>query len=520
MVKAGQYAEYPLPVTWLPVLARLRPCRTLPVARPLPSLGHLIDAALLPLDDRQRQMLWGRLGLAQTLQELGDLHGVTREQVRQIEKAAQRKLLQNPQLRLVLGGVWAAFERAGTLLIDVSGASSGVFTQATPDQLWSFVYAVWEFSRPGDFISVRLEAGLWLYRAEALPGTLQLNAALSGPGQPARFLNAATLADLLDVGESDLLTFWPACPRLAFTAGELFASESWTLPQWTEAVAAELATAGFPEWHFSEMARALEVVAPQHYPALVGRNVAAVLSRPDVTAFEYAGRKGCWRLKAYGDGHADNQAAIRAVLDAHDLPLHTRELQERLKVLGRDIVAATVYALLERENDFYALGGGVFGVAGRAYPDAYPEEAWILNLFADNAATELPADQVHWAAHAAGLEPWRLEAVGRFSAHFRWWQHRAGEAQYLTADRARTRQFQSWFERRHERVQPPAPELLLYGLRAAYGRRDSATLVGTQAYLHLHGLAAPEEARPWLSWALGYGETGGHEMETGTALLP
>lgn len=517
------------------MLARLRPCRTLPTARPLPSLGHLIDTALLPLDDRQRQILWGRLGLGLTLQELGDLHGVTRERVRQIEKTTQKKLLQNPRVRLVLGGVWAAFERAGTLLIDVSGASSQVFGQATPDQLWNFVCALWEFSRPGNFTAVRLEAGLWLYRVGALPGTPQLNAALSGPSQggpsqggpsqggpsqPARFLNAATLADLLDTGEADLLTFWPACPRLAFTAGELFASQSWTLPQWTEAVAAELAAAGFPEWHFSEMARALEQVAPQHYSELIGRNVAAAISRPDVTAFEYAGRKGCWRLKAYGDGHADNHAAIRAVLDAHDLPLHTRELQERLNVLGRDIAAATIYALLDRENEFCALGGGVFGVAGRAYPDAYPEEAWMLRLFADNAATALPADQVHWAALAAGLEPWRLEAVGRFSAHFRWWQHRAGEAQYLTADRARTRQFQSWFEHRHERVQPPNPELLLFGLRVAFDRRDSATLVGTQAYLHLHGLAAPEAARPWLFWALGYGEAGGREVGIGTFLIP
>jgi hypothetical protein len=251
------------------------------------------------------------------------------------------------------------------------------------------------------------------------------------------------------------------------------------------------------QWHFSQMARALELVAPELFPKLIGRNVAAVLSRPDVTCFEYAGRKGCWRLKQYGDGHIDNRAAIQAVLDAADMPLHSAEIQRRLRP-GRDIAQGTIVALLDREPEFRAWKGGVYGITAKSYPAHYSEEAWIADLFISSNAAELPAEQVYRSAQASHIDLFRLEAIGRFSEHYRYSKHHQAEACYLTPAHARLRLFESWFEHRTERRLLPPPQVLIEGLRHAQQRRNPSTLIAVQAMFEERGEPFPEEVRLWL----------------------
>lgn len=492
MVKAGQYAEYPLPDEWRAILAHLLPASAPPTSRALPSLGHLIDACLAPLADRDRRVIWGRLGEGQTLQQLGTALTLTRERVRQIERGALRTVLLGPQLRLVLGGVRTAFEQAGTLVLDLHGAHSQLVPDAIPDQLWNFLCTVWENHQPTSGHSVQLAPAIWLYTTSDLLHSGRLEGMFGSSGQ---FLPNSALAATLDLEPDELLALSCASAAARPTVQGWVGLNTWTLPQWAEAVAVHLARHGVTEWHFSQMARALEVVAPDVYPSLTGRNVAAVLSRPGVTCFEYAGRKGCWRLREYGDGHTDNRAAIRAVLDAADLPLHSAEIQRRLRP-GRDIAQGTIVALLEREAEFRAWGNGVYGVAATFYPAQYREEAWLSGLLRSNNASELPAEQVHWAARAASFDPARLEAIGRFSSQYRYWKHHQAEACYLTPEHARLKVFGRWFEHRAERRLPPSP-VLIEGLR-----QDPSRLTAIRAVFEERGEPLPEELQQWLAEAL------------------
>ncbi|WP_425145758.1 sigma factor-like helix-turn-helix DNA-binding protein [Deinococcus sp.] len=496
MVKPGVYLDLPLPEAWEALLSPLRaaPFRGLP--RALPSLGALVDACLEPLSEAQRQMVWGRLGAGLTLQEVGDLSGLTRERVRQVVNRQLRQMWQQVGVSQVLRGVRDGLGRAGAISADVSGASSQLLPLATPDELWRFMVEVWQASGTPDLATTQLAAGHWLFAPDGLLEGRDVRRVMSAdPG----FLTLGELAARLELPDTEVAALWPAVPHLRRGENGLFSSACWTLPDWIRAIAGYLAQHGVQDWHFSEMGRALSFVAPDLYPQLLPRNIAAVVSRANAEHFEYAGRKGSWRLRSLGDGHANNCSAIVAILEASDLPLHTRDIQERLE---RTVAQQTIYALLEREQRFAALSNGVFALRDRLYPEIYPEEDWLLEFFAGQRIEALSADETHRAAEQAGLQAARLQTVGRFSAHYRYWKRGKNPAQYLTSQQVMQRRFQGWYQHRSERP-TPAAGVLLGGLQMAFAERDSLTLIQTYLWLKGRGVPLPSAAVAWVDWALG-----------------
>ena len=498
MAKLGIYLDLPLPESWKGLLLPLRAAPFQGMPRALPSLGALVDAVLEPLSEAQRQLVWGRLGAGLTLQQVGDAGGITRERVRQVVNRQLRQILRQGSIWQVVRGVRDGLSRAGALSVDVTGASSRLVPTATPDQLWKFMVEVWQATGTPNLATHRLEAGHWLYAPGGLLDPKDVRRAMSA--QP-EFLTLGELAARLEVPDSEVAALWPAVPQLRHSLSGLYSHEGWTLPDWIRAIAGSLARSGVQDWHFSEMGHALSFVAPDLHPQLLPRNIAAVVSRPDGSYFEYAGRKGYWRLCELGDGHANNLSAISAILSAAELPLHTSDIQQRLE---RTVQRQTIHALLEREARFMGLGNGVFGLHGRLYPERYPEEDWLLEFFAGRGLDALGADETHQAAEQAGLEIMRLRTIGRFSAHYRYWKRGRNPASYLTTEQVLQRRFHGWFQHRHERP-TPAPGVLLGGLQTAYEERDSPTLIQTFLWLRGRGVPLPPAAVPWVDWALGRG---------------
>lgn len=495
MVKSGIYADLPLPEAWQLTLSGLKPSRVLAAARPLPSLGVLVDACLALLSEKQAEMVWGRLGAEQTLQEVGDAHQITRERVRQVVGKVTRTFLKDPRLRPVLDGVVQGLSRNGATLVDVTGAQSVLFPQATPEQLWRFVIGVWNGMQARQTSTHLIQRNIFLFCPIPLPKESHVRQLLCAEGS---FLSLTQLAYSFNLTAAETERIAYAFPQLVRTSSGLYGHLSWTLPVLLKAVAEQLAHAGFTEWHFSEIGKAAAVFNAE-WGELSSRNVAAALSRTDVTFFESAGRKGYWRLRTVGDGHAGNRAAIRAVLEAADFPLHWSSIQGRL---GRQVQEGTVTALLNREPEFEALGRGVYGLRGKVYQEAHTEETFMAEQFRGTGRSALPAAQVLQLAQVAGLDPERLLAVGRVSSSFRYWNWGSNDAQFLTTEEAHLRHFQRWFAQRENR-DVPSSDILRAGLYAAYRRHDRETLQTTHLWLTARNFSVPPEAMSWVDWALG-----------------
>jgi RNA polymerase primary sigma factor len=69
------------------------------------QMHSALHAALSELSDREKHVLMARFGVdqddEQTLDELAQLYGVSRERIRQIEVRAKEKLRNGPQARLL-----------------------------------------------------------------------------------------------------------------------------------------------------------------------------------------------------------------------------------------------------------------------------------------------------------------------------------------------------------------------------------------------------------------------------------
>ncbi|WP_221088175.1 sigma factor-like helix-turn-helix DNA-binding protein [Deinococcus aquaedulcis] len=499
MSKLGAYADFPLPEEWAEVLEGIRPASPPSPGRALPSLGHLVDACLDLIDDeRNRQLIWGRFGPGLTLQAAGDEFGITRERVRQVVNKVSRTFVRNPQLKLVLDSVFMGLGRDGCVLVDVSGACSGHRPDATPEHLWTFVVNLWEEVQKRKMTSLPVGPDVFLFVPEALPDERRIVRLLA---ERASFMEEAQLARWLDVPPGALATMACGWPRVVRVCSGLYGLSTWTLPQVMKAVAEQLAEAGFAEWHFSEIGKAtaaFDARLSQTPP----RNFAAALSRPDVRElryFEHAGRDGCWRLGALGDGHANNLEAIRAVLAAAQMPLHWREIQRRL---SRQVYDGTVMALLSRETEFISLGRGVFALEGcRDDVSHQPIEAFMQELFVQGGQDWLPADVVLTLAQQRGLDAAEVLSLGRFSLQFRYWKWGTAEALFVTVEEANRRLFRRWFAQRDRRAMPPQA-VLLAGLRQAFIAQEREVLKETVLLAQEHGAALPQEAADWAQWAM------------------
>lgn len=495
LVKSGIYADLPVPETWDEVLSSLTPTTALPSARPLPSFGVLVDTYLNLLTPARVQLIWARLGANQTLQQIGDAHGVTRERVRQVNNTVIKTFMREQRLRPILKGFFDGLGRDGALLVDLSGASSTVVPGATPMQLWRFVTQLWSGTSGLLVQMAHVRDNLFVFAPDGLLSEKEVRRVML---ESASFLPPTQLALELNCSAADLEVLACISPKLRRTAGGLYGFGGWTVPSLLKAVAEQLALDGVQEWHFSEIGKAAAVfevdLAKQS-----ARNFAAIVARTDVHFFEQAGRQGYWRLRSLGDGHTDNRAAIQAVLTAYDIPLHTRDISARLQ---RQVNPSTIYALLDRDPLFRSFGRGVFGISERVYLPAKLEEQAIRAVFAQTGQHTLSVSDVHFYPELAEFELSRLILVGRSSTVFRYWQWGVHTAEFLTVAEEQRRRFARWFASRHERP-PPDLGTVQEGLRRAFEVHDRETLRLTSAYFQERGLTLPLETQHWIAWAMG-----------------
>lgn len=357
MTTLGKYADLPLPDNWLPVLKRLKPLN-IQLKRPkTPPLGELLDCAAKPLNERERSVIFLRFGQGQTLEQVGDSFDITRERTRQIEKGAIKKIRAlSPKFIDALHEYINKTERSGFFVADLASDQSHYFPDATAEELWRCCFEIYVRATDQSVVTQPLNSGGWVCYFPKRTRTKTLTRYLD---KKRRFISLEDAAQYLDIEIYDLVHGWSLFEGIYLTAGGLLGSHSWTILPFAEAIAWELAEAGFTEWHFSEMAKALQFVYPNRFSDMNNRNVAAALSRKDTTAFQFAGQKGQWQLRAVGDGFDNNKEAIIAVLQEAGTALHYTTIHKRLQ---RPVRSATVYALLDRDDDFRSYGDGIYGL--------------------------------------------------------------------------------------------------------------------------------------------------------------
>jgi predicted DNA-binding protein YlxM (UPF0122 family) len=353
----GKYADLPLPDDWLTVLRRLQPLN-IQLKRPkTPPLGELLDCAAKPLNKRERSVIFLRFGQDQTLEQIGDLFDITRERIRQIEKKAIKKIRAlSPKFMATLHEHIKKTERSGFFVADLASGQSHYFPDATGEELWRCCFEIYVRATDKSVVTQPLNSGGWVCY---FPKRIRTKILTRYLDKKCRFISLEDAAQHLDIEIYDLVHGWSLFEGVYLTTGGLLGSHSWTILPFVEAIAWELAEAGFTEWHFSEMAKALQFVYPNRFSDMNNRNVAAALSRKDTTAFQFAGQKGQWQLRAFGDGYDNNKEAIIAVLKESGTALHYKMIYQRLQ---RPVRLETVYALLDRDDDFRSYGDGIYGL--------------------------------------------------------------------------------------------------------------------------------------------------------------
>lgn len=198
---------------------------------------------------------------------------------------------------------------------------------------------------------------------------------------------------------------------------------TWLKPASLEALAFALANQGFDEWDYSEIAQALRIVFPHQFATTMSRTIASMLTRPEASAFQHAGRNGIWQLRTIGD--PDSQAAVTALLQTQDLPLPATAIHQKLE---RNLPLGTVEALLARAADFKNYGGAIFGLTGKKYPPVTPEATWLRNLIGTEG--KMLADQVDELAIKEGFNPDRLKGAVTLTTDLRYIRPAAHAASY------------------------------------------------------------------------------------------
>lgn len=358
MAKPGTYTDLPLPDEWLPVLRWLRPCNVQLNRSKVPSPAELLDIALEPLEERDQYIVFSRFGLGKTLDQVGNQFDLTRERVRQIETRALKKIRSTaPAFFDGLNAFLNQIERSGFIVADLDDRRSKFFTEATPEELWLCCFEIYVKVTSKPVATARLKTGGWITYRPKLVRAKSLKSYLE---EKCRFITLEEAAKLLDIEAYDLAHGWSFFEGVYLTANGSLGWSSWPVLAFIEAIAWELALEGITEWHYSQMAKALKFVYPKRFSDIINRNVAATLSRPDATMFQYAGQRGRWQLKELGDGHKSNKEAIVAVLKESGTILHYETIHKRLK---RSVRLYTVCALLERDLDFEGYGDGFYGLA-------------------------------------------------------------------------------------------------------------------------------------------------------------
>lgn len=451
----GNYRELPVPEAWLDVIEACKPFQVELALPAAPDVRDRLGQVFSRLEPRSEEMIRRRFGFADgeewTLAALGERFGLTRERVRQlVDRAVERHGL-IPGVRAILGDHWRAIESRGL-----------VFFAMPEDTSLKNVYV--GIARLLSLEVGQLSEGRWALFDPRLRSSPLVQRLREEP----KFLDLEEAVALSGLNEYELIHCHPLFDGVFLTVGGKLGSRKWSMPDFIEALAVELAEVGIRDWHFSQMAQAMKQILPEEYGRLTSRLVASALARSG-ERFQHAGAKGFWRLARAGDGFSDTKEAVVSLLSSSDLPLHHTDLVRRL---DRPVRPETLLALLSRESEFVNLGAGVFGLAGKAYPDpaGLPEHEWLLSRLWE--AGSLPAAEVAEAAALDGLSIGRLRVVALLSKHLHFNQK---TKVFERADVSYRRRFESWYYRRHE-VGLPDDEVLAYGIKQAVEKGDTARL--------------------------------------------
>lgn len=460
MAKLGRYRELPLPQEWLDVLEGLRPFDTVLKRPSLPITVAVIEEDMRFLDARETDIIIQRYAKCSTLDEVGKRHSITRERVRQIEKKILTRLRGYSKLRGAMAQLIEKCQQGTNGFIIDSLSSNSLNLSAK--ELWLFIFRLYKKISNIAYETKQSRHGYWLVYPKFKIGKKPKLA-------PKNFMTLAEAAQQLATSPYQLIHCYELYGTLWLTHSTKLANSKWTKVQCVEALAAELAEAGYIEWHFSEMARALEFVFPDKFPKALGRNTAALIGRSEI--FQFTGRKGYWQLASFGDGFATTKDALITLLEAHDIPIHVSHLYKQLE---RNVAEGTVLAILGREKEFSNYGKGIFALKAKNYPfpskETLAEALWLWRYLREQNLETIPLAKANSLAIKAGLIPWRLRTAVVLSdnlIHVRAGGTSNGEYYPATYQRASSyyqRQFDIWFKyrRNHKNI---SPEVLQYMLK-------------------------------------------------------
>ena len=488
------------PLEWQETLAELAPVR---LEWGIPDLifdpASLLDQLFASLSPLERELLWRRYAIGQTCEVL-TFHFGTLERVRTLEKNALKRIfLSSPQLQIHYERLF----RNAPLYLWLRFEPSRTMPEAIPADLLSFTLELLEQvfgvrvreERKGykhERVPLeQLECQFWGRRAMLYSRDL-LELVRDGLEQSGRFTTLKDSALALQIPETWLKKLVHAAPELNFDTQSRILFQARTQIPLLETLARVLATAGVLEWRLSEMLCALQTLQPELFEATTAESlgVSMAQSRRRVMietqqhrVFQKGGRRGMWQLSETGDGFESNKAAILALLERSDIPLHLSVIHHRLE---RNLLEDTVLAVLTREAEFQAFRGKVFGRLGHDYSIPCPEEIWLLERLA--LTGQVKATEIEAQALRAGVDMGRVRSVGGFSSKVRyvWAIHNSS---YQSFSFYAVRLFKRWLKDPSRTL--PGTEVLLEGVRSAFGRNQLAAILKVQRALEASGREIP-----------------------------
>lgn len=399
----GEWRIKPLPEAWKQVLARLVAVPPLPKLLEVPpDLEDRLELALSDQDERDRLVLRRRLGDGLGLREVAPELDVTHERVRQIQARATKrwtesaaenawvlveplvewlKLDEHPVLRVV------AMDPPRWSLLRVVCALVGVVRGQTLD--------VHELGGGRAVVANRGDVDA-------------LGARLEQRFEQLRYEDRSELAEALGVSAS-ILDAYALIPKSRLVHGAAAYGWRWFKHDHLLATARHLADAGHVEWHISEMAKALEYVAPERFAGYEPHNIVSIITREDNRhLYSQAGREGQWFLHEYGDGHRSTLEAVEAILSAAPTPLHHTDIAASLQR-----VVSTPALMQTLHTKFKSFHRGVYGLNDVAYgtsPQLGAVEAVLLR--AVRIGGEVTVAEARKLAANEGLKPeWVIGAA-------------------------------------------------------------------------------------------------------------
>lgn len=498
MAVIGNYADHPLPEEWLPVLEGLRPAPILPLhAEEAPSPANLIDLALEHLDERSRDVLIWRYLDGFTLEEVGGKLDVTRERIRQIEVKALKKIRITPFSRLFRHWI-ASAEKLGIVIsnLPLQEEKSFFVPKLDVESLWKLAISLFRMSEKSSTETMRTEKlpnGNWvLFVDELHRGTLRQTLT-----REPRFISFDAAVEKLQMDAYLLAHIYPFFEDVYLTMGSSFGCKKWTVVDWIEAVAWILADHGFTDFHFSEIRKAINLINPTETSNSDNRNFAAAVSRSDHDRFEYAGQKGRWRLRAVGDGFANNKDAVIAILERSELPMHVTQIHNKL---NRPVREGTVAALLNRDEDFESFGEAYYGLKHKRYPANTVETIWLKELMADRVSVNIHEVEQTATLHNISID--RLRSSLSVSSEFCFTRTPIShQSSYQTRSESFSKRFERWFYYR-ETTSIPDIKVLVEGTRRAFEHGDYLKVLRIRDHLLKHSVKLNDDLDDYFMIAL------------------